>query len=66
MNPLPTKTIDNQRTLWYTLFSNSRNSETYNAQRLEVANLGNYGSFCEKYRSHDHKMWGGQETTLSL
>ena len=43
---------------WHSPPYNSRNIETYNGQRLEVVNLGNYGSLCEKYRSRDRKRWG--------
>ena len=59
-------TQTNVGTSWHSPPYNSRNIETYNGQRLEVVNLGNYGSLYEKYRSRDRKRWGGQETTLSL
>ena len=45
-------------TSWHSPPYNSRNIETYNSQRLEVVNLGNYGSLCEKYRSRNRKKWG--------
>ena len=40
---------------WHSPPYNSSNIETYNGQRLEVVNLGNYGRLCEKYRSPDRK-----------
>ena len=43
---------------WHSPPYNSRNIETYNGQRLEVVNLGSYGSLCKKYRSRDRKRWG--------
>ena len=52
-------------TSWHSPPYNSRNIETYNGQRLEVVNLGNYGILCEKHRNSDRKRWGCQETTLS-
>lgn len=35
---------------WHSPPYNSSNIGTYNGQRLEVVNLGDYGSLCEKYR----------------
>lgn len=35
---------------WHSPPYNSSNIGTYNGQRLEVINLGNYGSLCERYR----------------
>ena len=35
---------------WHSPPYNSSNIGTYNGQRLEVINLGNYGSLCERYK----------------
>ena len=43
---------------WHSPPYNSCNIGKYNGQRLEVVNLGDYGSLCEKYRSRDRKRWG--------
>ena len=43
---------------WHSPPYNSSNIGTYNGQRLEVVNLGNYSSLCEGYKSRDCKRWG--------
>ena len=47
----------NVGTSWHSPSYNSRNIKTYNSQQLEVVNLDNYGSLCEKYRSRARKRW---------
>ena len=37
---------------------NSDNIGTYNGQRLEVVNQGEYGSLEDRYKSRDRKRWG--------